>query len=178
VADERMIDAGRFGQAREKTISWYDPMQLAAIAPTMSGRHFLESLRDGLFPAPPIAALMGFAIEEVAEGRVVFRCVPDESLYNPIGLVHGGLVCTLIDTVIGCAVHTLLESGVAYTSIDLSVSYLRPVRANGDALVATGRVIKPGRRVAFASAEIVDGSGQLVAIGSGGVLIMDPRSIA
>jgi uncharacterized protein (TIGR00369 family) len=75
-------------------------------------------------------------------------------------------------------VHTLLESGVAYTSIDLSVSYLRPVRANGDALVATGRVIKPGRRVAFASAEIVDGSGQLVAIGSGGVLIMDPRSIA
>ncbi|MGD0054178.1 MAG: PaaI family thioesterase [Acidimicrobiales bacterium] len=175
MSDGPTFDEARFGPAREKLVTWHDPMQLASIAPTMSGRQFLESIRSGLYPAPPIAALMGLDIDEVDEGRVVFRCVPDESLYNPIGVVHGGLVCTLLDTVIGCAVHSTLEAGVAYTSIDLSVSYLRPVRAGAKALIATGRVTKPGRRVAFASAEIVDGSGQLVATGSGSVLIMDNR---
>jgi uncharacterized protein (TIGR00369 family) len=174
--DEPTFDEAQFGAQRHKTVTWYDPLAVAALAPTMSGRHFLEAIRDGRFPAPPIARLMGFAIDEVGDGRVVFRCLPDESLYNPIGLVHGGLVCTLIDTVIGCSVHSLLDAGVAYTSIDLSVNYLRPVRADGGALVATGVVTKPGRRVAFANAEVVDGAGKVVATGSGSVLIMEPRS--
>lgn len=174
--NEPTYDEAQFGTVRQKTVTWYDPLAVAALAPTMSGRRFLEAIRDGQFPAPPIAKLMGFAIDEVGVGRVVFRCLPGESLYNPIGLVHGGLACTLIDTVIGCSVHSLLEAGVAYTSIDLSVHYLRPVRADGGALVATGVVTKPGRRVAFAEAEIVDGAGKVVATGSGSVLIMDPRS--
>jgi uncharacterized protein (TIGR00369 family) len=175
VSDEPTYDEAQFGVAREKVVSWYDPSAIAALAPTMGGRHFIEAIQTGLFPAPPIAKLMGFSIDEVGDGRVVFRCAPDESLYNPIGLVHGGLVCTLADTVIGCSVHTLLDAGVGYTSIDLSVNYLRPVRADSGALVATGVVTKPGRRVAFASAEIVDGSGHVVATGSGSVLIMDFR---
>jgi uncharacterized protein (TIGR00369 family) len=171
-----MIDADRYGQPREKTISWYDPMATAALGRTLSGRDFLEAIRDERSPAPPIAKLMGFSIEEIGEGRVVFTCVPDESLYNPIGMVHGGLVCTLADTVIGCSVHTLLGPGVGYTSIDLTVSYLRPVLADGTALRATGRVTKPGRRVAFANAEIVDGAGKVVATASGSVLIMDAHA--
>src|SRR5262249_29700335 len=87
----------------------------------------------------------------------------DESVYNPIGLVHGGLVCTLADSVAGCAVHTTLAQGVGYTSIDLTVNYLRPVTLDSGTLVATGRVTKPGRRVALASAEVIDGAGRLVA---------------
>ncbi|MGC1419093.1 MAG: PaaI family thioesterase [Acidimicrobiales bacterium] len=161
---------------RQKTVSWQDPMATATIGRTMSGRHFLEAIRNGDLPAPPIAILMGFSIEEVGEGWVTFACTPDESLYNPIGVVHGGLVSTLADTVIGCAVHSLLDPGVAYTSIDLTVSYLRPVVADGTKLLATGTVTKPGRRVAFASAEIVDTNGKVVATGSGSVLIMDTRS--
>lgn len=172
-----MSDPGRFGQSREKTISWFDPMPTAALGKNMSGRNFLEGIRDGSIPAPPIAKLLGFSIEEVGEGRVVFDCVPDESHYNPIGLVHGGLVCTLADTVIGCAVHSLLEPGVGYTSIDLSVSYLRPVHADGKKLIATGVVSKFGRRVAFANAEIVDADKKIVATASGSVLIMDSRSL-
>jgi uncharacterized protein (TIGR00369 family) len=163
------------GAAREKTVSWHDPMTTASLGRTMSGREFLEAVRDGQLPAAPIAKLMEFSIEEVGEGRVVFGCTPDESLYNPIGTVHGGLVCTLADTVIGCAVHSLLEAGVAYTSIDLTVNYLRPVTADGTKLLATGTVTKPGRRVAFATAEIVDASGKVVATGTGSVLIMDLR---
>lgn len=172
---EQEFDEGQFGPPREKTVSWYDPMSAAALAGTMSGRHFLEGIRDGLIPAPPIAKLMGFSIEEVGEGRVVFGCVPDESHYNPIGLVHGGLVCTLADTVLGCAVQTLLEPGVGFTSIDLTVNYLRPVRADGRKLLTTGVVTKFGRRVAFAHAEIVDDTNQIVATASGSLLIMDSR---
>jgi uncharacterized protein (TIGR00369 family) len=177
VADERMIDAQLYGPPREKTISWFDPMPTATLGKNMSGHDFLEGIRDGSIAAPPIAKLMGFSIEEVGEGRVVFGCVPDESHYNPIGLVHGGLVCTLADTVIGCAVHSLLAPGVGYTSIDLNISYVRPVYANGEKLLATGVVTKIGRRVAFASAEIVDGNNKIVATASGSVLIMESRTL-
>jgi uncharacterized protein (TIGR00369 family) len=170
--------AGQVDTVRERTVSWQDPMTTASIGRTMSGRNFLEAIRDGDIPAAPIATLMGFTIEEVSEGRVVFGCTPDESLYNPIGVVHGGLVCTLADTVIGCAVHSLLEAGVAYTSIDLTVNYLRPVVADGTKLLAAGTVTKPGRRVAFATAEIVDANNKIVATASGSVLIMDARTNA
>jgi uncharacterized protein (TIGR00369 family) len=113
---------------------------------------------------------------EIEPGRVVFECELDESVYNPIGMVHGGLAWTLADTVIGCAVHTTLEAGVAYTSIDLNVSYLRPVTLASSPVRATGLVTKPGRRVAFASAEIVDSAGKLVATATGSCLIMDRRA--
>ncbi|MGA2969397.1 MAG: PaaI family thioesterase [Acidimicrobiales bacterium] len=177
MADERMSDAGQYGTPREKIISWYDPMPTAALGKNMSGRNFLEGIRDGSIPAPPIAKLLDFAIEEVGEGRVVFGCVPDESHYNPIGMVHGGLVCTLADTVMGCAVHSLLEPGVGYTSIDLNISYVRPVHADGRKLLATGVVTKFGRRVAFSSAEIVDADRKIVATASGSLLIMDGRTL-
>ena len=172
-----MIDMDRYGPPREKTISWFDPMPTAALGKDMSGRNFLEGIRDGSIPAPPIAKLLDFSLEEVGEGRVVFGCIPDESHYNPIGMVHGGLVCTLADTVMGCAVHSLLEPGVGYTSIDLSISYVRPVHADGRKLLATGVVTKFGRRVAFSSAEIVDADKKIVATATGSVLIMDSRSL-
>jgi uncharacterized protein (TIGR00369 family) len=160
----------------EKTITWSDPLATAAKGASMSGRAFLEGIRDGVIPAPPIAKLMDFSIEEVGAGRVVFSCVPDHSHYNPIGMVHGGLVCTLADTVLGCCVHSRLEAGVAYTSIDLTVSYVRPVYADGSKLRAIGTVTKLGRRVAFATAEILDANDKIVATASGSVLIMDSRT--
>lgn len=127
-------------------------------------------------PPPPIASLLGFAVCELEVGRVVFECTPDQSHYNPIGMVHGDLVCTLADTVIGCAVHTTLDQGFTYTSIDLSVSYLRPVTGSSGVLRATGRVTKPGRRVAFAAADIVDGTDKVVATATGSCLVMEvPR---
>jgi uncharacterized protein (TIGR00369 family) len=140
--------------------------------PGFAGVDFLRAIRDGTLPAPPIAVLMGFRIVEAEVGTVVFECEPDESVYNPIGMVHGGLVCTLADTVTGCAVHSTLERGMAYTSIDLNVSYLRPVTVNSGVLRATGIVTKPGRRVAFASGEITDGSGKVVATATSSCLIM------
>ncbi len=161
-----------WGPASSRTVTWYDPMTTARRGRELSGIEFLEAIRRGDLAPPPIASLLGFTLEEIETGRVVFRCAPDDSVYNPIGMVHGGLVCTLADTVIGCALQTTLPVGSTYTSIDLSVSYLRPV-TSGSVLYATGTVTKPGRRVGFASADIVDGSGKRVATATGSCLVMD-----
>ena len=122
-----------------------------------------------------MATVFGFRIAELSEGRIVFECEPDESSYNPLGVVHGGLVCTLADTVCGCAVHTALPPGVSYTSIDLVVSYLRPVTVASGTLRATGTARKVGRRVAFADAVIVDGAGREVATATSSLLVLAPR---
>ena len=163
-----------WGTPRAKTVQWYDPAITAAAAsgPGLSGLEFLRAIRDGTLPAPPIATLMGFHPVEVEPGRVVFEGTPDESVYNPIGTVHGGYVCTLADTVAACAVHTTLEPGTIYTSIDLNVSYTRPVTRDSGTLRAVGTVVKPGRRVAFSRADIVDGAGKVVATATSSCLIM------
>src|SRR3954466_6342820 len=90
-----------------------------------SGLETLQAIRDGALPPAPIGMLMQFDIRALEEGRVEFGCTLDEWVYTPIGVVHGGLVCTLLDTVAGCAVHTTLPAGVGYTSIEIKVNYLR-----------------------------------------------------
>jgi uncharacterized protein (TIGR00369 family) len=150
-------------------------MITAAAGRPLSGVDFLRAIRDGVIPPPPIAALFGLQISEVEVGRVIFECEPDESAYNPIGMVHGGLVCTLADTVAACAVQTTLDAGVGYTSIDLNVSYLRPVTTDSGLLRAIGRVTKPGRRVAYSMAEVVDQRGKVVATATSSCLVIDPR---
>jgi len=159
--------------ARRRVLTWQDPLETAARGRSLSGLAFLQQMADGAIPPPPIAMLMGFRIVEVSPGRAVFACTPDESHYNPIGLVHGGLLCTLADTVIGCAVSSTLEAGVGYTSIDVQVSFLRPVTVRTGELLATGLVTKPGRRVAFARAEIAAPDGRMVATATGSCLIID-----
>jgi uncharacterized protein (TIGR00369 family) len=138
----------------------------------LSGLEFLRAIRDGKLPPAPIAALMGLRPTEVEPGRVVFEGTPDESVYNPIGMVHGGYVCTLADTVAACAVHTTLEAGTIYTSIDLNVSYTRKVTRDSGTLRAVGTVVKPGRRVAFCRADIFDGAGKVVATATSSCLVM------
>jgi uncharacterized protein (TIGR00369 family) len=175
---EQPTAAGRshdWGRPRSKTVTWRDPAITAAAAPSMSGIDFLRAIRDGDLPPPPMAALFGMRMRDIELGRVAFEYEPDESVYNPIGMVHGGVVCALADTVVGCAVHTTLDPGVGYTSIDLQIGYLRSLSATSGPIVATGLVTKPGRRVAFARAEITDGAGRPVATATGTCLIIDGR---
>jgi uncharacterized protein (TIGR00369 family) len=176
LTDTGLTDAADWGAPSSKVITWHDPMITAAAAPGMSGLEFLRAIRDGKLPPPPIAVLLGFRPVEIEEGLVVFEGTPDESVYNPIGTVHGGLVCTLADTVAACAVHSTLPAGLAYTSIDLNVSYTRPVTMDSGTLRATGTVVKPGRRVAFSKAEILDGRGKVVATATSSCLIMQPAA--
>jgi uncharacterized protein (TIGR00369 family) len=163
-----------WGPPRAKTVHWHDPAITAAVAAGagLSGLEFLRAIRDGKLPAAPIAVLMGFHPVEVEPGRVVFEGTPDESVYNPIGMVHGGYVCTLADTVAACAVHSTLEPGTMYTSIDLNVSYTRRVTRESGTLRAVGVVVKPGRRVAFSRADIFDGAGKVVATATSSCLVI------
>lgn len=158
--------------ARTKTLEWEDPLELARAGRALAGIDFLRAMAAGELAAPPICVTMNMTLAQVEAGRVAFECVPDQSHYNPIGVVHGGLVCTLLDTVLGCAAHSTLEAGVGYTSIDISVDYLRPVTIDSAPLTAVGTVTKPGRRVIFATGEVRDVSGALVATARSSLLVL------
>jgi uncharacterized protein (TIGR00369 family) len=146
---------------RSKTVSWHDPGSLAAVGVTLAGQEFLQAILDGRPPPPPMAALIGAELVSVGEGEAVFHCTPDESTYNPMGIVHGGLLCTLLDTAAGCAVHSLLPAGAAFSSIELKVSFVAPLRA-GDRIEVRGSVLRIGGRVAFAEAHARDERERLV----------------
>ena len=163
-----------WGEPRSKTVTWYDPAITAGGATGLSGLEFMRSVAAGEVPPPPIAQLLNMRLREADHGLVVFECQPDESVYNPIGVVHGGLVCTLADSAAGCAVHTTLAPGVAYTSVDITVNYLRPVTLNSGTLTVTGKVVRSGRRMALAAVEVHDSANRLVATASSNCLIMTP----
>ncbi len=114
---------------------------------------------------------MGFGLCAVEEGDVVFSCAPEESAYNPIGVVHGGLVCTLLDSVCGCAVQSTLPLGTGYTSLEIKVSYLRPVHAHSGELTAHGWVTRRGRRASFAEGDVRTADGKLVATATSTCLV-------
>jgi uncharacterized protein (TIGR00369 family) len=166
-----------WGEPRTKTVSWYDPSVGAAQGLRMAGLDHLAAIRDGVLPPPPISGLMEFGLDEVEAGRAVFTCRPDESAYNPIGVVHGGLVCTLLDSVCACAVHSTLPLGKGYTSIEIKVSYLKAVTARSGLLTATGTLVKAGSRVAFSEGVVTDESGAPVATATSTCLVFDvPQS--
>jgi len=156
---------------RSRTVTWHDPMVGAAKAKTMAGLDYLRAMIDREIPPPPIVSLMNMDLVEAEEGRVTFTCEPNESHYNPIGTVHGGFVCTVLDSVAGCAVHSTLAQGLGYTSLEIKVNYLRPVTAASGVLTAVGTVTKPGSRVAFADATVHDAQGRLVATASSTLLV-------
>ncbi|OZE83358.1 aromatic compound degradation protein PaaI [Rhodococcus sp. 15-649-1-2] len=160
---------------RSQTFSWVSPREVLRHASTLSGSDVMQAVASGELPPPPIAVLMQFAPVEVSDGKVVFECTPSEAHYNPIGTVHGGLACTFLDTLVGCAAHTTLPAGVGYTSIDLNVSYLRNILDTSGPLVGTGTVTKRGSRVIFAEGSIVDKDGKLVATGTSSLLVIPPR---
>jgi len=174
-ADDPTVGSGMADQTplpvRTRTISWQDPHALADAGRTLAGLDFITRMASGELPGPPIAELFGMTIESVQIGDVVFRCEPDESTYNTMGIVHGGLACGLLDTVAGCAVHTTLAAGVGYTSLEIKVNYLRPIRG-GTVLTAHGWVTKTGRRAAFAEGDIRDPDGTLLATASSCCLIL------
>jgi uncharacterized protein (TIGR00369 family) len=165
-----------WGDERSRTTTWHDPKPALALLASMSGLEYLRGIHDGVVPPPPWAMTVGMGIDRIERGEVSFTLEPHESHFNPLGVVHGGVLCTVLDTVAGCAVHSTLEPGWAYTSIDLNVSYLRAVDLRSGLLTFTGRVVKSGRRVAFAAAEGTDAAGNLVATATSSLLVMEPRA--
>jgi uncharacterized protein (TIGR00369 family) len=139
---------------------------LANAARSLSGLEFLRQIRDGRLPAPPIARLLGFHLAEAEPGHAVFEVTPGEQHYNPIGVVHGGLAMTLLDSAMACAVQTSLPAGAAYTTLEAKINLVRPITSDTGKLRAVGKVIHAGKRVGTAEGRLEDGSGKLYAHGT------------
>ena len=161
---EGVDDAGATADAdRTRTYSWSDPLASFAEGAGLSGIEYLRAMAEGRIPWPPIAATTGIYLGDVEEGRVVFTLTPEEFHYNPIGSVHGGVFATMLDSSCGCAVQSLLPAGDYYTSLDLSVKFVRGMTKDTGEVQCIGTVTHMGRRTALAEARIVDGNGKLYA---------------
>jgi uncharacterized protein (TIGR00369 family) len=148
---------------RTLEVTWQDPMALAEASRAMSGIEFLRAMRDGKLPLPPICALLGYRLTEVEPGHAVFEIQAGEQHYNPIGVVHGGIAMTLLDSAMGCAVHTRMPAGGGYTTLEAKTNLVRPVTAETGALRAIGKVLHLGKRVATAEGRLEDREGKLYA---------------
>lgn len=130
------------------------------------GLELLQRLIDGQYPAPPIAALLNFSLTEVSEGRAVFRALPNERHLNPLGGVHGGWAATVLDSALGCAVHTTILKGEAYTTAEFKVNLTRPIMPDTGEVVCEAGVVHRGRTLAVAEARLKDKNGKLLAFGT------------
>ena len=148
---------------REISLAWSDPTALAAAGRRMSGLAFLHAIRDGALPPPPIAVLLGMRLAEVEDGRAVFECLAGEQHYNPIGVVHGGLAMTLLDSAMTCAIQTRAPAGTGFTTVEAKTNFVRPITAATGAIRAIGTLIHAGSRLATAEGRMVDAAGKLYA---------------
>ena len=162
-------------QLRERTFSWEDPVAIARAGAGLSGAEFFTAIAAGTIPPPPVMRALDFDGISFGEGRAVFRLTPREFHYNTLGGVHGGVFATLLDSACGCAVHTKLPAGVFYTSLDLSVKFLRPVTVATGPITAEGSVVHFGRRTALAEARITDDAGKVYATATSSCLVLRPE---
>ncbi len=137
-----------------------------------SGLEVMRLIVAGELPPPPIAELLGMEIEEVGDGYATFSLEPDERMLNPIGSVHGGIAATLLDSCMGCAVHTTLPPGVGYTTAQLNLHYLRPMQPGMGRVRAVGTVLHRGRTQSTAEGKLLDSRDRLISHGTTTCLIL------
>lgn len=157
---------------RTRTHSWEDPAKTLEAAASMSGLELLEAMSRGELPGPPIMSTLGLDGFEVGPGWARFEMTPGEHQYNPIGSVHGGVAATLLDSAMSCAVHSTLEAGVRYTTVDLQITFVRALTAATGPVRCEGRVIHVGGRVGTAEGRITDAEGRIYAHGTATCLIL------
>jgi uncharacterized protein (TIGR00369 family) len=161
-------------QQRIRSFEWSDPVEALGRGAGLTGLEVMRAIIAGEVPPPPIARLLEMEVIEVEHGRAMFALEPAEWMYNPIGSVHGGIAATILDSCMGCAVHTTLEAGVGYATSDIQVRYLRAMSAGGGRVLAEGRVVHAGRRTATAEGRVYleQDPGVLFAHGTTGCTIL------
>ena len=140
-----------------------DPLATAARGLELSGMEYIRAIFGGQLPPPPIAELMGFRGVEAEPGRAVFEMEPGPEHYNPIGSVHGGVALTLLDSAMGCAVHSTLDAGDTYTTLEFKINFLRAMTLETGEVRGTGIVVHAGRTTAIAEGRVEDAAGKLYA---------------
>ncbi len=155
------VDLFAAASRRERLVEWQAPGPVAKAAAAMSGLDAMRAIRDGLLPAPPMARLIGFRMGVAEPGRIVMELEPHEGLENTIGLLHGATAAALLDTAMGCAISTKLPAGQGAVTLDLKLTYLRPLSVRSGTISAEGKVIKLGRQTSYAEGFVRDGSDNL-----------------
>ncbi|ARS50326.1 PaaI family thioesterase [Ectopseudomonas hydrolytica] len=159
-------------QAARDRLAAPGTLALAEVA-GMAPLDFFDAIGRGELPSPPFGQLLDFVPLQWSRGRFVFQGTPDGRHYNPLGSVHGGYIATLLDSCMGCAVHTLLKPGQGYTTADLRVSYIRALRSEAGPVRAEGHIIHVGRSTALAEGRLYDVDDRLYAVASTTCLILD-----
>ncbi|MFQ8448249.1 PaaI family thioesterase [Acinetobacter baumannii] len=139
----------------------------------MTGLEFLQAMIEGHIPPASISKNIPMQPTEISEGSVTFKAQADHNHLNPLGGVHGGFAATVLDSVTGCAVHTMLPAGVGYGTIDLNVKMCRPLPQN-QVLIATGKVINLSKNLGISEGKITDEEGKLYAYATATCMIIRP----
>jgi len=145
------------------TANWSDPEAWARAARERSGLEFLTEMAEGRMPQAPISGMLDFRLASVGKGEAVFELRPSARHYNVIGTLHGGVASTLLDSALSCAVHSTLDRGTLYTTVEVKVNFIRPIDVGTGVMRCEGKVIHVGRRIATAEARLVDAEGALYA---------------
>jgi len=162
------------GALRTRTYSWTDPAATLGALASQSGLELFAAMERGELPPPPVMSTLGIELVDFGAGLVRFALDPHEMHYNPLGTVHGGVIATLLDSAAGCAVHSVLPAGSAYTTLDLTVKYLRPVTTRTGRVTVAGTVLSRGSRTALAQAQLTDSGGRLLAHATSSCLLRTP----
>jgi uncharacterized protein (TIGR00369 family) len=155
------VDLFAAASRRERLVEWQAPGPVAKAAAAMSGLDAMRAIRDGILPPPPMARLIGFRMRVAEPGRIVMELEPHEGLENTVGLLHGATAAALLDTAMGCAISTQLPAGQGAVTLDLKLTYLRPLSVRSGTISAEGKLIKLGRQTSYAEGFVSDGSGNL-----------------
>jgi len=148
---------------RTRIFTWEDPKIGAEKARKMNGLDYLNAMDSGEIPPPPIIKTMDFTLDKIEKGQISFGFTPEEFHYNPIGTVHGGVIATILDSAMGCTIHSVLEEGIGYTTLELKINYLKAVTIDSGKLTAVGKIIHGGKSTALVEAQLVDENGNVYA---------------
>jgi uncharacterized protein (TIGR00369 family) len=129
----------------------------------LSGMEVLRGMLAGRYPMPPIQEASGFTLVQIEPGRAVFTGTPQQRFYNPISTVHAGWTSTVLDSAMACAVWSVLEAGLFFTTMEFKISLVRPITIETGPIRAESSLLSRGKRAATAEARMTDEAGKLLA---------------
>lgn len=166
------IRDNNIAKPRIRTVTWGDPGIGVEIARSMTGVEFIRKIMRGEVPAPPVFNLLDFRLVKVEPGEVSGELEPAEFHYNPMGGVHGGVISTVLDSVMGLAVLSRLPVGSRFSSLEIKINFVRGILAETGTLLAEGKIVHPGAKIATSEARLIDRQGRLYAHGSSTCIVI------
>jgi uncharacterized protein (TIGR00369 family) len=158
--------------SRNRIYDWEDPALLATLANKLTGLEFLEKMIAAELPFPPLLHTLDFKLSSIQPGRAEFTFQPQEFHFNPLGSVHGGVITAVLDSAMGCTLHSVLPLGIGYTTIDIKVNFLKSISIKTGLMRATGAIINQGNRTALLEARLIDENDKLYAFATSTCMIL------